>query len=164
MVQVFLLLGSNIGDRKKTLETACNAINTEAGEILKMSAIYETEPWGYQSELKYLNQVIQINTNLSPIELLQKIHKIEEDMGRIRKAGAYSDRTIDIDILFYDDIIISDKELQIPHPRLHERKFTLIPLYEIAPDFIHPVFKKRIEELILVCKDKSFIKKTFKTN
>ncbi len=161
MAQVFLLLGSNLGDRKTHLRNACNAIESEAGEIQKQSKIYETEPWGYQSKLKYLNQVILIHTNYTPNELLIKIHKIEKNMGRIRNSISYSDRTIDIDILFFDDIIISENDLQIPHPRLHERKFTLIPLCEIAPDFMHPVLEKKIITLLRLCKDETTTNRAF---
>jgi len=159
MAKTILLLGSNLGDRKYFLEQACMLIENNVGKIIRQSAIYETEPWGYHSEMKYLNQVIEVETEFSPANVLQKVSSVEKAMGRTRLKDVYADRNIDVDILFYDDLIYSDELLQIPHPRLHERKFTLEPLCEICPEYVHPVLGKSCHELLLHCNDKSRVKK-----
>ncbi len=155
MSKVILLLGSNLGTRDKILEKAIEAINKNVGLIEKSSSLYQTEPWGFESDEFFLNQVVSVETNLNPMEVLEEIQKIENHLGRTRSANQYSSRTIDIDILFYDHLRVDMKELQIPHPRLHQRRFTLIPLLEVVGDFFHPVLNERIDVITENCKDKS---------
>lgn len=147
MHEIFILLGSNKGFRYKNLLLAQYLIQQKIGEIVAISNIYETEPWqvsGKQSA--YLNQCIAIKTNLSIFQVLNKTQKIEKELGRTQKRQNQS-RTIDIDILFFDDWVINTKNLIIPHPRLHLRKFTLQPLAEIAATFTHPILNETIETL-----------------
>lgn len=162
---VFLLLGSNRGDREQNLLKACAGIRRSIGNILKTSSVYETKPWGFEDSTLFYNQALEIETSLIPVDLLHEIHKIEKDLGRIRQAPGYvsgcacseteyTSRTMDIDILFYGSRIIFTDELMIPHPRLHERRFTLVPLDEIAADYIHPVYRKPVSELLSQCIDK----------
>ena len=117
------------------------------------SQLYETEPNGFNSHNEFINMVISFNANLSPLDLLQKINNLEQGHGRIRNKGITEDRTIDIDILFYDDLILENENLTIPHPRLHLRNFVLTPLLDIEPDLIHPILKKSVWELYDECKD-----------
>ena len=159
MAITYLSLGSNIGDRQKYLEIAKKGIREQIGKIIIESGIYETEPWGFESEDIFLNSVISVETMLDPSEILEIINKIETDCGRKRSHGHYISRTIDIDILFYDQLIIYQAELEIPHPLLHQRRFILIPLNEINPELIHPVNGKKIELLLKECEDKSEVRR-----
>jgi len=153
MSKTSLLLGGNIGDRMQLLGNAAKMINEKIGTIVKSSSVYETEPWGFQSEKPFLNQVIIVETGLSPKGMLKELLNIEKNLGRKRISTRYESRSIDIDILMYDNLIIDEEDLQIPHPRLHKRRFALIPLAEIAGDIIHPVLKVRLEVLAHKCKD-----------
>ena len=118
------------------------------GDILALSDIYETEPWGFESENTFLNAALALRSLLSPLELLDATRLIEIEMGRVEKSnGTYQDRIIDIDILMYDDIVMQTLQLTIPHPLMHKRSFVMEPLAEIAPDVVHPVFHKTIAEL-----------------
>lgn len=149
MATVFLSLGSNLGCRKELLNNAIKALGEHIGTLLRCSLFYETEPWGFSSKHSFLNAVAVFDTLFDPEEVLRLTQLIEYDLGRKKKssAGIYSDRTIDIDILFYEQQVVHTNKLIIPHPLLHERSFVLQPLAEIAPDFIHPVLKKSIKEL-----------------
>lgn len=153
MTKLYLLLGGNMGDRKSVFAEARAILENTVGKIAVQSALYETEPWGFDSEDLFWNQVLEISTDLSPDEVLQQTQQAELRLGRIRKANQYDSRIIDIDILFYGDRIINQANLIVPHPRIQERKFTLIPLGEIAPDLIHPVFQKNIRQLLNECTD-----------
>ena len=158
MVDVFLLLGSNLGDRSLLLKQATNSIEEEIAPVIKQSAVYETQSWGKTDSPDYLNQVILIQTELSAQIILQKILSIEWKIGRVREEK-WGPRLIDIDILFYGDALINETELKIPHPELHKRRFTLEPLAEIASEYIHPTFNKNILQLKNELKDNLIVKK-----
>lgn len=147
---VYISLGSNLGDRHKIIEDAIVAIEREIGPVCRRSSLIETEPVGFISEHLFLNQVIEVSTILSPEELLQRTQDIERGLGRIQKSvdGGYQDRTCDLDIILYDDLVLSSDILKIPHPRFRHRRFVLIPLSEIAPEVIDPVSGKTISELL----------------
>lgn len=156
MKKVFLSLGSNIGDRQKNLAKAVRYINIEVGHLIDISGVYESEPWGFEAEHKFYNMVIEVLTNLDPELLLIQCLKIEEHLGRKRSGNSnYESRLIDIDVLFYESEIISDDSLTVPHPHLHNRKFILEPLCEIAPGYVHPIMGMTVSELLRECRDKS---------
>ncbi|MDR3696217.1 2-amino-4-hydroxy-6-hydroxymethyldihydropteridine diphosphokinase [Mucilaginibacter sp.] len=142
MHEVFLLLGSNLGDRELFLKQAIDQTETEIGIVLQKSSVYETQSWGKTDAPDYLNQVIFLKTALSPLKVLEKALYIENKLGRHRDEK-WGSRIIDIDVLFYDQQIINEPGLIIPHPELQKRRFTLEPLAEIAPDWVHPVLKKK---------------------
>ena len=144
---VYLLLGANIGNPNKQLDDAKIEIEDRIGKITSSSSIYESEAWGVENQPVFLNQVIQVETELSANKVLNDILKIELLLGRIR-GQRWGSRIIDIDILYYNSDIIHSDELQVPHPYIQERNFTLIPLVEIAADYIHPIFKKSNKELL----------------
>lgn len=139
MHQAVLLIGGNLGDREQLINHAHRLLSA-TGEILCESSLYETQAWGGASEGSYLNQALIIKTALSPLELLEVSQGIESQLGRTRDVH-WGDRTMDIDIIYVDDLIYQDDNLTIPHPRMAERNFVLVPLTEILPDFIHPVFQ-----------------------
>lgn len=158
MMNVYILLGSNLGDRQAYLKEAIAHIETEVSPVVKASAIYETQSWGKTDSPDYLNQVILVQTEILPPALLQKLLNIEWIIGRVRHEK-WGPRIIDIDILFYGDKIIDQPELQTPHPLLHTRRFTLEPLAELAPNLIHPIFKKNILQLKNELTDSLIVKK-----
>ena len=153
MNEVFLCLGGNIGNREANLQLAILKITDTCGQLINSSSIYETEAWGSNSSLKYLNKVILIKTNLTPLKLLEALSHIEKNLGRIRMQNQNTDRTIDIDILFFNNELIDLPSLQVPHPRLHLRNFVLKPLAEINGEYFHPLIKKNIKQLLLECTD-----------
>ena len=150
----FLSLGGNMGDRAAVLQKARQELELACGKLIKQSLLYETDAWGYTSSKNYLNQVVMITTRLSPQKLLLKLLEIEQKAGRKRGKARYSDRTLDIDLLFYNQLIIASKKLEVPHPRLHLRNFVLQPLAQIAPGFVHPILKQKISTLFKKCPDK----------
>ncbi|MBI9032966.1 MAG: 2-amino-4-hydroxy-6-hydroxymethyldihydropteridine diphosphokinase [Bacteroidales bacterium] len=154
MSKVYLLLGGNLGDVENTFERALQETNNRCGKVVNFSSIYETEPWGFFSDSKFLNQVIVVETEMDPNEVLIHILQIEKDLGRVRYSKQYTSRVIDIDILFYDQLIIDEPQLEIPHPKFQERNFAIIPMMEIDQEFIHPISKKNISELRKECDDK----------
>lgn len=159
MNNAFLGLGTNLGDRKRNLREAIKLTEENIGRLLKSSSVYETEPWGFDADTNFLNMVIEVETIYSSEEILNKILEIEARLGRERSQDRYSSRIIDIDILLYDNIIVNQKGLKIPHRLMHERRFVLMPFCEIAPDLIHPVFQKSMSVLLEECRDRTKILK-----
>jgi 2-amino-4-hydroxy-6-hydroxymethyldihydropteridine diphosphokinase len=159
MSKVYLLLGANIGNKNDTFRRAAFIIESVVGQIIMRSSVYETEPWGFQSDDFFWNQVLVLRTSLPALDILQHIQKTERALGRIRKQSGYESRSIDIDILFYDDQIIDQPDLTVPHPRIQERNFVLAPLNEVAPGLVHPILKKTIGELYRECPDKLNVRK-----
>ncbi len=156
--KAYLLTGGNMGDRMGNLMAAKKNIEIFCGNIVKDSSIYETEAWGKTDQRNFLNQVLLIETKLTPASLMKEILLIEGRMGRQRKEK-YGERTIDIDILFFNNNIINEEDLIIPHPEIQNRRFVLEPMNEIAPEFIHPVFSKKISALLKECGDNLGVKK-----
>ena len=153
-INVFLGLGSNVGKRGENLRDAIGLIEKNIGKVAKKSHVYETQPWGEPNQDPFYNQVIMINSTLDPRDLLDKISRIERELGRERKEK-WGPRVIDIDILLYGKRVIRDKGLEIPHPEMHKRGFVLVPLMEIAPEFEHPILGKQIDDLYMNSEDSS---------
>lgn len=154
---IYLLLGSNLGDRNDNLQQAIKYI-WSFSEIVKISSVYETAPWGVTDQPAFYNQVLEIKTATDPKSLLNEILKIEQLIGRVRKEK-WGARIIDIDILYYGNKMLNQKDLIIPHPGIAERRFTLDPLTEIAPDFIHPINKKTNQEMLELLDDQLSVKR-----
>lgn len=146
----YLILGSNSSDKQECLSRAIALLGEMVGEVQAVSSLYESPAWGYESEYLYLNQALLVDTNLSPLALLDITQEIEKMLGRTSKTvdGVYLDRPIDIDILYYDDDVVALPQLQIPHPRIYVRRFVLEPLAEIAAAFIDPIKQKSIAQLL----------------
>ena len=159
MNKVFLGIGTNLGDRENNLRAAIMKIEEYVGRVLNSSSVYETAPWGFNAENDFLNMVVKVETLHSPSGLLKRVLMIESMLGRERNQDRYSSRVIDIDILLYDDLVIYEKGLKIPHLLMHERKFVLEPLCELAPDIIHPVLETTMRVLLEECRDRSKISK-----
>jgi 2-amino-4-hydroxy-6-hydroxymethyldihydropteridine diphosphokinase len=159
----YLLLGGNQGNVIESFTQVRELLLTKSVEILQKSSIYQSPAWGFQSDDYFFNQVIQVKTNLNAQELLDCALEIEQKLGRTRSVNTnvYSSRKIDIDILFFDNQVINESQLIVPHPRLHLRKFTLLPLDEIAKDLLHPIFNLSISELLQNCEDSSEVSKIF---
>lgn len=159
MHQVFLSIGGNLGNKRANFDKVYTHIQNESGSIILRSSVYETPAWGFESEDPFWNQVLCIETHLNPSEILENIKKIDAAFGRKRIREGYSSREMDVDILYFDDQIINAENLTIPHPLLHKRLFVVVPLAEIAPDWVHPVLKLTSVEMLDNCEDKSEIKK-----
>ncbi len=159
MAKLFLLLGGNLGDKEQIFSTARKRLQKELGEVVQLSSVYETEPWGFKSEDLFWNQVVVIETGKSPEKVLQVTKAVEQELGRIRKAERYSSRLIDIDLLFYDDLVYHEPNLELPHPRMIDRRFVLEPLAEVAAHMVHPVFRQTIIELLENCTDHLAVKR-----
>ena len=152
MRKIYLSIGSNKGNRYSFIKEALRLIQKDIGEVILISKIYETKSWGFQSD-DFLNLCILIKSELIPAELIIKLKNLEEKIGRERNNEKIEAREIDIDILFYSDEIVNQKDLIIPHQRLHLRNFVLYPLNDIAADFIHPILLKSVNELLDKCED-----------
>ncbi|MCC6754411.1 MAG: 2-amino-4-hydroxy-6-hydroxymethyldihydropteridine diphosphokinase [Saprospiraceae bacterium] len=150
--QIYIGLGSNLGNRIENLRAALAMMQDALTSIVEISSVYETEPHGFCSQGDFLNMAARIHTALKPVQLLNAINRIEQALGRERQLKN-GPRTIDIDILLYDDQILSGPHLTIPHPRMHLRAFVLVPLAEIAPGTLHPFLKQRIDSLLALCED-----------
>ncbi len=160
MYKVLLLIGGNEGDRIENIFQSKELIEQKIGVIIKQSGIYESEPWGFEHAQNFLNQVIEIESNKDSFEILKISQEIERILGRKAKTTlGYEGRTMDIDILFYGSEIIDTEKLTIPHPRLHERKFTLLPLVEKWENLLHPIFNLNAKDLLRDCKDEGWVKK-----
>lgn len=158
MEAVYLLTGSNLGDRLDNLKKAKEYIEQACGRIITYSSIYQTAAWGKTDQPDFLNQVIELRTALNPEELLRSVLSIEKELGRVRKEK-WGERIIDIDILYFGSRIVQSDTLLLPHPSIAQRRFVLAPLCEIAPGFVHPVVNKSNEQLLLICKDILPVKK-----
>jgi len=143
---VYLALGTNLGDRSGNLKQAIAALTPQL-DVKAKSQVYETPPWGFEEQPKFLNQVVKANTYLDPEPLLKHLKRLEVALGR-QESFPNGPRLIDMDLLFYDDLVLNKPSLVIPHPRLHERGFVLLPLLDIAPNLVHPVQQKTVEELV----------------
>ncbi|MFB6319318.1 2-amino-4-hydroxy-6-hydroxymethyldihydropteridine diphosphokinase [Saccharicrinis sp. FJH54] len=156
MAIVTLVTGGNIGNRYDSLSEAQRAVEERIGDVLVSSSYYESEPWGFDSDLPFINQALIVSTKLSPYEVLEEIKRIEIAVGRTSKSsnGVYTDRIVDIDIIFYDNLVMfDDPELIIPHPHMHKRRFVLEPLNEIASKLVHPTKRISVEALLHACID-----------
>ena len=153
---VFILLGSNLGDRQLLVNQACRMMEEKCGKIVAKSRLYESEPWGFKSEHWFLNQVVEVQTQLSPDEMMRQLLEIEKELGRDRSTPheGYVSRPMDLDILYWgEDLLVESQHVIVPHPRLHQRRFTLLPLCDIAPDYVHPIMKKTNLQLLDECQD-----------
>jgi 2-amino-4-hydroxy-6-hydroxymethyldihydropteridine diphosphokinase len=152
-MRAFIGIGTNTGSREGNIDTALNLISGKSGSLIKTSPTYETEPWGFISSEKFLNLVAEIDTWLGPADLLTSLLSIETLMGRRRDGSRYTSRVIDLDIIFYDGIVLSSGGIVVPHPLMYARKFVLVPLNDIAPDFIDPRSGKTVSVLLAECCD-----------
>jgi 2-amino-4-hydroxy-6-hydroxymethyldihydropteridine diphosphokinase len=150
---IYLCIGGNLGEREANLEEAIEFIDFNLGDVLAVSCVYESEPWGMNDVPNFLNQVVHLQSELSNEELLAEIAELEDFFGRERSSEGYVSREMDIDVLFIGDEIIATETFQVPHPRLAERRFVLEPLVELVPDFIHPTMKKSVSEILKACTD-----------
>ena len=157
--QLFLSMGGNLGNKSKIFDSTKRHIEAQIGQLAKISSIYESDSWGFHSRSLFWNQVVLVETRLSPENILTEIRIIEDHFGRRREPGKYRSRKMDLDILFYDDLIFNSEELTIPHPFIAQRNFVLEPLYEIAPEYFHPVLKEKISQIRLNCKDSLKVRK-----
>jgi len=154
---IYLGLGSNLGERQQYLAQARKMIAERVGEIAQASSVYATDAWGMEDQPGFLNQVVEVETELLPDQVLKAILQIERELGRERIIK-WGERNIDIDIIFYEDRVLDTEKLTLPHPFLQERNFVLVPLAEIAPEFKHPVLQKTILDLLLLSDDKLAVK------
>tara|TARA_B100000287_G_scaffold431444_1_gene488701 strand:+ start:1268 stop:1753 length:486 start_codon:yes stop_codon:yes gene_type:complete len=149
---IYLQLGSNLGDRKKLLDSAISLINKKIGRVSRRSKIYESDAWGVSHQPKYLNQILEVYSDIKCKYIINHIHSIENQLGRIRDKK-WQERLIDIDVIFFNDLIIEKNDLYIPHKYMHKRRFVLEPLNELIGDYIHPKYKKSIAQLLNECRD-----------
>ena len=157
MTRCYLLFGSNQGDKLQLLEQACTYINNRCGMLVERSSLYNSEPWGFEAEEWFLNVLLVVETELDPDTLMDRLLDIERELGRVRhpEIEGYTSRTVDLDILYYGDQIVRTAKVTAPHPRLHERRFALMPLCELVPDFLHPESGLSQQQLLEKCHDTS---------
>ena len=157
MTRCYLQFGSNQGDKLQLLEQACNYINNRCGMLVERSSLYNSEPWGFEAEEWFLNVLLVVETELDPDTLMDRLMDIERELGRVRhpEIEGYTSRTVDLDILYYGDQIVRTAKVTAPHPRLHERRFALMPLCELVPDFLHPESGLSQQQLLEKCHDTS---------
>ncbi|KAA9339129.1 2-amino-4-hydroxy-6-hydroxymethyldihydropteridine diphosphokinase [Hymenobacter busanensis] len=148
----YLLLGSNLGDRVATLHRALVALAEQAGKIVAVSSVYETAAWGFEAQPAFLNQAVQFSTALSPEALLGACQQVEQEAGREREE-LWGPRTLDVDILLYDEVVLDQPRLVLPHPRLPNRRFALVPLADLAPNVMHPTLNQSVQQLLANCPD-----------
>lgn len=155
MSKAYLLLGSNQGDRAAILADAVGRIGAVCGRTTALSPLYESEPWGFEADTWFLNQAVELSTDINPHRLLHMLLHVEHDLGRRRDdtPKGYASRPIDIDMLYYDDLVADTRDLVVPHPRLHLRRFVLLPLCDIAPDLPHPILRLTQRQLLEKCFD-----------
>ena len=160
MTRCYILFGSNQGDKKRLLEEACRLLQERCGLLAEQSSAYLSEPWGFETDAWFLNVLLVVETELGPDALMDALMDIEATLGRKRDADAqgYADRPIDLDILYYGDQVVQTEKVTTPHPRLHLRRFALVPLCEIIPDFLHPEFQLSQQQLLDRCPDASTVK------
>ena len=157
--RVIIGLGSNLGDRHAALGRAMELIREEAGEIIASSSVWESEPWGFDSDEQFMNMVVMTGTVMQPWQLMQLFRSIEGRMGRKRSGGGkYESRIIDLDILLWEERVISIPGLEVPHPKLSDRRFVLEPLFEVAPGALHPVTGLTVTEMLQMCEDRSDVR------
>lgn len=160
METCFVLFGSNMGDKDRIFAEACHSINNRCGRVTKVSASYESEPWGFSADEWFLNRLIVVETELEPETMLRELLDIEAELGRVRhpEVNGYVSRTVDLDILYFGQRVIVTAILTVPHPRLHLRRFALLPLCEVVPELEHPVFQATQQELLQRCPDNSIVR------
>ena len=159
MNKAVLLLGSNLGDGQLLFQQVISLIEKRLGKLEKKSALYQSPPWGFEHENDFINQVVVVNTEKDAEEVMQSCLKIEVNLGRKRTTQGYGARTIDIDVLFVNDEVMETESLVLPHPRLHLRKFTLLPLVELMPNFVHPKLHKSMQSLLIASEDNCEVRK-----
>lgn len=160
MESCYVLFGSNMGDKENLFAEACLLINNRCGAITAVSSSYESEPWGFEASEWFLNRLIVVDTDLNPEAMLRELLAIEAELGRVRhpEKEGYTSRTADLDILYYGQRVIVTPTLTVPHPRLHLRRFALMPSCEVAPELMHPVFQVTQRELLNRCTDQSIVR------
>ena len=160
MESCYVLFGSNMGDKENLFAEACLLINNRCGAITAVSSSYESEPWGFEADEWFLNRLIVVDTELEPDMMLRELLAIEAELGRVRhpEKEGYTSRTADLDILYFCQRVIVTPSLTVPHPRLHLRRFALMPLCEVAPELMHPVFQVTQRELLHRCTDQSIVR------
>ncbi|MCR5014527.1 MAG: 2-amino-4-hydroxy-6-hydroxymethyldihydropteridine diphosphokinase [Bacteroidales bacterium] len=161
MTRCYILFGSNQGDKQGLLEKACELIEARCGMLVERSSLYLSEPWGFDCDEWFLNELLVVETEMKPDALMEALLAIEKELGRVRhpEVEGYSSRTVDLDILYYGDQIVRTEKVIVPHPRLHQRRFVLVPLCELIPDFLHPEFHLSQQQLLERCIDTSIVKK-----
>ncbi|MGL1886769.1 MAG: 2-amino-4-hydroxy-6-hydroxymethyldihydropteridine diphosphokinase [Reichenbachiella sp.] len=148
----FLLLGTNLGDKQTNLQDALDSISVQVGSVITKSSIYSTAAWGKEDQSDFLNQIIKVDTELDADQVLEHCLAIEKELGRIR-FEKWGERLIDIDILYFDDLVIDKPDLKVPHPEIQNRRFTLVPMVELAKDLVHPKLNRSQTDLLSQCPD-----------